>query len=78
MNAPGQEVADAMRSVLCHEEMIEQLGLVAIYAGIAQQLVEVGDAAGSDYAIRRMGAHARAAVIARNHLKGDDAEAGAA
>ena len=77
MNAPQKLVSDATREVLCHEELLEQLGLVAIYAGIAQQLVEVGDAAGSDYALRRMGAHARAAIVARNHLKGDDAEAAA-
>ena len=60
------------RDVLCHQEMIEQLGLVVIYAGIAQQMIELGDEPGADYALRRIGAHARAAIVARNHLKSDN------
>ncbi len=78
MNAPLTDIgAIGVADVLCHQEMIEQLGLVAVYAGIAQQMVEVGDEPGADYAMRRMGAHARAAIIARNHVKAtDETEAG--
>lgn len=74
MNAPAPNLG-AVNDVLCHQEMHEQLGLVAVYAGIAQQMLEVGDASGADYALRRMGAHARAAIQARNHLTGDKMEA---
>jgi hypothetical protein len=80
MNDPARvdqiaSAANLTRQVLSLEELLEQLGLVAVYARIAQQLVEVGDAAGRDYAMRRMGAHARAAIVARNHLVGKEDEA---
>jgi hypothetical protein len=74
MNAPPQNIG-GVRNTLCHQEMIEQLGLVAVYASIAQQMPEIGDEPGSDYAMRRAGAHMRAAIVARNHLKENDAEA---
>ena len=69
MNAPD---IGGVRDVLCHAEMIEQLGLVAIYAGVAELMIDVGDEPGADYALRRMSAHARAVIVARNHLKGDN------
>jgi|HubBroStandDraft_5_1064220.scaffolds.fasta_scaffold2494329_2 hypothetical protein len=58
-----------LRDALCHQEMLEQLGLVAIYADVAQQMVEIGDESGADYALRRMATHAKAAITARNHLR---------
>ncbi len=70
MNAPVSDLG-GVREALCHQDMIEQLGLIAVYAGIAQQLLDVGDAAGADYALRRMSAHARAAIAAGNHLNGE-------
>ncbi len=74
MNAPVSDIG-GVRDALCHQEMIEQLGLVAIYAGIAQQMIDVGDEPGADYALRRMGSHARAVIGARNHLKAKESEA---
>ncbi len=80
MTAPLlSSVADHARAALCQQEEIEQLYLVANYARIAAELCELGDGPGSDYALRRMGAHARAAISARNHLLGkDDDDAGGA
>jgi hypothetical protein len=76
MNGIPKEIAETTRSALCHEELLEQLALVNIYSRVAHELTEIGDGPGADYALRRMGAHARAAIVARNHLAGkDDAEA---
>lgn len=71
---PAPTGAEPVGKWLSQQELLEQLGLVAVYAGIAQQLVEIGDSAGSDYALRRMGAHARAAIVARNFLNDKDAD----
>lgn len=71
MNAPLPKSVGIFDAI-CHQELHEQLGLVAVYANVAQQMLEVGDAAGADYALRRMGAHARAAITARNQLNGNN------
>ncbi len=79
MTAPRNYGADATRELLRRDELVEHLGWVEFYAHIAREMAGVDDAAGADYGLRKMAAHARAAIAVRNHFadaaKSDEASA---
>ncbi|HKH80850.1 MAG TPA: hypothetical protein VKA03_04445 [Methylovirgula sp.] len=72
MNAPATP-ADFARRELSRAELIEDLGFVEFYASMRRDFAAIDDAPGADYALRKMAAYARAAIVARNNFGGDDA-----
>lgn len=49
--------------------MFEQLGFVAMHAGLAQTYLEAGDAPGFDYPLKSLTARVRAVVGLMNDLE---------
>lgn len=58
----------AATSIEFEPALIEQLGFVRLYAGIAQSHVEAGDFAGLAYSIRQLTARTRFVVNVLNDL----------
>lgn len=54
--------------------MVEQLGFVAMHAGMAQTYLEAGDAPGFDYSLKSLTARVRAVVGLVNDLQARHAE----
>ncbi|AMJ63057.1 hypothetical protein [Bosea sp. PAMC 26642] len=57
--------------------MLEQLGFVAMHAGMAQNYLEAGDAPGFNYSVKSLTARVRAVVGLVNDLEARTAEASA-
>lgn len=55
----------------------EQLGFVALHAGMAQTYIEIGDAPGLDYSLKSLTARVRVIVGIANDLRAPKQEAAA-